>query len=129
MERRGQSPRGVAAGRRLGPAANRGENDELGGEVAPGRGDDRRADGELAAQPDAILKFLSAENLQAAQRGCRGVETSRGGTDESISGERREIVHEYANHLPGLSRERREIVRASSGTVYKVYHHDQSCTR
>src|SRR5438552_1085682 len=114
MQRRQPRARNIAARHRLGLTANHGVNDECGGEVASGRGNDRRADGQLAAQPDAILKLLAAENLQAAQCGCRGVETSRSGTDEGISGERCEIVHDYANHLPDISRERRYIAVASS---------------
>ena len=90
-------------------------NDELRGEIAAGRGDHGGADGELAVQADAVLEFLAAEDFEAAQGSCRGVETSRGGTDEGICGIRREIVHDYANHLPVISRERRYIAVASSG--------------
>ena len=36
-------------------------------------------------------------------------------TADCISRERREIVHDYANHLPVISRERRYIAVASSG--------------
>ena len=61
------------------------------------------------------LYALPAGDFQATQRGCRGVEASGGGADEGISGERREIVHDYANHLPVISRERRYIAVASSG--------------
>ena len=90
-------------------------NDELRGQIAPGARDDGRADGQLATQADAILEFLAANDFQAAERGSRRIETSGGGTDEGVSGERCEIVHDYANHLPVISRERRYIAVASSG--------------
>src|SRR6266700_3856258 len=61
------------------------------------------------------LDSTPAENFQAAQRRGGGVESSCGGADDCISGERREIVHDYANHLPVISRERRYIAVASSG--------------
>ena len=113
---RGQPGAGdVAARDRLGLAANDGVDDEFRGEIAAGGSHDRTPDRELAVQADAVLELCSADGFQAPQCGSRRIETSRGGTDDSISSERREIVHDYANHLPVISRERRYIAVASSG--------------
>src|SRR5207249_5384218 len=115
MQRGQPGARDVAAGDRLGFAANHGMNDEFRGQVAAGGSHDGRPHRELAVQANAVLEFLSTEDFESSQR-CRcRIETSRGGADEGISGERREIVHNYANHLPVISRERRYIAVASSG--------------
>src|SRR2546426_12637685 len=92
-------------------------NDEFGGEIATGGGHDGGPNRELAVQADAVLELFSADDFQAAQRGGCRIEASRGGTDDCICGERREIVHDYANHLPVISRERRDNASASSGRV------------
>src|SRR5439155_1614328 len=107
--------RHVHARHRLGFAANDGMNDEVRGEVATGGGHDRAPDRELAVQADAVLELLAAQDFEAAQGGCGRVESSCGGADDGISGERPEIVHDYANHLLVISRERRYIAVASSG--------------
>ena len=90
-------------------------DDEFGRQIAARGGDDGGTDGELAAQANAILEFLAADDFEATQRGGRGIETSGGGTDEGVSSERCEIVHNYSNHLPVISRERRYMTVASSG--------------
>src|SRR6185503_3807211 len=117
MQRREPRPRDVAAGYGLRLASNHRVDDELRGQVAARRRDDGGTDRELAIQPDAILEFLAADDFQTAQRGGRRVETSGGGTDESVSSERCEIVHNYSNHLPVISRERRYMAVASSGRL------------
>src|SRR6266581_4331959 len=114
MQRRQPGARHVPARHRLGFAANDGMDDEFRGEIATGGGHDRAPDRQLAVQADAVLELFTAGDLDAPQRGGRGIEASGGGTDEGIGGERREIVHDYANHLPDSSRERRYIAVAWS---------------
>ncbi len=86
MQGRLPRTRHVAARDRFILAADYGVNDEFGGKVAAGGGDDRRADRQLAAQTNLVLEFLAAKNLQATQRCSRRVETSGGGTDDRIGG-------------------------------------------
>ena len=115
VQRRQPRARDAGACHRLGLAPDDGVDHEFRRQVAAGRGDNRGADGQLAVQADAVLEFLSADDFEAAQSGGGRVQASGGGTDESISGERRKIVHNYANHLPDISRERRYMTVASSG--------------
>src|SRR2546422_8171607 len=58
--------------------------------------------------------------LFRAHHGCRRVEAGRGGADERVGSEEREIVHDHADHLPAASRERRYIPVASSGRLKRA---------
>src|SRR2546422_3731614 len=65
----------------------------------------------------AAHEFGAAHLLEPAHHGCRRVEAGRGGADERVGSEEREIVHDHADHLPAASRERRYIRVASSGRL------------
>lgn len=92
-------------------------DDELGGEIAPGAGDDGGADGQVLLETQAIQELRSTDPLEPPDRWSRGVEAGCRGPDDRVGLQEREIVHDHADHLPGASRERRYICVASSGRM------------
>src|SRR5256884_4043735 len=96
-------------------SADDGVNHEFCREIAAARRHHRGAHRQLSLDVHVRRELGPTPLLGPPHRGGGGIETGRGGADDRVGREEREIVHDHANHLPAASRERRYIRVASSG--------------